>query len=55
MALHFTRDANAWFKPASPNQIHMEEGNFLEYEVCIVIGGLIGILDLVKCEAKYDF
>ena len=33
----------------------MEEGNFLEYEVCIVIGGLIGILDLVKREAKYDF
>ena len=40
---------------ASLTKSNKEEGNFLEYEVCIVIGGLIGILDLVKREAKYDF
>lgn len=40
---------------ASLTKSNKEEGNFLEYEVCIVIGGLIGILDLVELEDKYDF
>ena len=40
---------------ASLTKSNKEEGNFLEYEVCIVIGGLIGILDLVELQAKYDF
>ena len=40
---------------ASLTKSNKEEGNFLEYEVCIVIGGHIGILDLVELEDKYDF
>ena len=40
---------------ASLTKSNKEEGNFLEYEVCIVIEGLIGILDLVELEDKYDF
>ena len=40
---------------ASLTKSNKEEGNFLEYEVCIVIEGLIGIVDLVELEDKYDF